>query len=221
MSHKTPLITTLVADLCLAFVLGLVAHRLRLPLIAGYLMAGVALGPFTPGFVADQSISSQLSDIGVILLMFGVGMHLSPSDLMKVRSIALAGALAQIAVAVLAGMALGRGMAAGAILGLSLSVASTVVLLRVLSERQLLPTDQGRVAVGWLVVQDLVMVIVLVMIPPLAGLLGGVAAPLEPGAATEVARLGLVPIWATLLTTSGKVLAFVVLMLVVGRRVIP
>ena len=225
MSLETPLIATIVAGLCLAFVLGLVAHRLRLPLIAGYLMAGVALGPFTPGFVADLSIASQLSDIGVILLMFGVGMQVSLSDLLAVRRIALAGGLGQIVVAVAGGMALGWalgwGIAAGAIFGLSLSIASTVVALRVLTERQMLPTDEGRVAVGWLVVQDLVVVIVLVMIPPLAGLLGGVAAPLEPGAATEVSRLGLAPIWATLLTTSGKVLAFVVLMLVVGSRVIP
>ena len=225
MSQEAPLIATLVTGLCLAFVLGLLAHRLRLPLIAGYLMAGVVLGPFTPGFVADLSIAAQLSEIGVILLMFGVGVQISPAHLVSVRGIALAGALAQIAAAVLAGMglgwALGWGVAAGAILGLSLSVASTVVLLRVLTERQMLATDEGRVAVGWLVVQDLVMVIVLVTIPPLAGLLGGVAAPLEPGAATEVARLGLAPIWATLLTTSAKVAAFVVLMLVVGRRVIP
>jgi monovalent cation:H+ antiporter-2, CPA2 family len=225
MSQETPLIATIVVGLCLAFVLGLVAHRLRLPLIAGYLMAGVAIGPFTPGYVADLGIASQLSEIGVILLMFGVGLQFSLSDLMAVRGIALAGAVAQIAASVLAGMAigwaLGWGVAAGAILGLSLSVASTVVLLRVLSERKMLPTEEGRVAVGWLVVQDLVMVIVLVMIPPLAGLLGGVTAPLEPGATTEVVRLGLAPIWATLLTTSVKVLAFVVLMLVVGRRVIP
>ena len=225
MSQEAPLIATLVTGLCLAFVLGLLAHRLRLPLIAGYLMAGVVLGPFTPGFVADLSIAAQLSEIGVILLMFGVGLQISPAHLVSVRGIALAGALAQIAAAALAGMglgwALGWGVAAGAILGLSLSVASTVVLLRVLTERQMLATDEGRVAVGWLVVQDLVMVIVLVTIPPLAGLLGGVAAPLEPGAATEVARLGLAPIWATLLTTSAKVAAFVVLMLVVGRRVIP
>ena len=225
MSHEAPLIATIVTGLCLAFVMGLAAHRLRLPLIAGYLMAGVIIGPFTPGFVADIGIASQLSEIGVILLMFGVGLHFSLSDLMAVRGIAAAGALAQIAVAVLAGMALGWamdwGLAAGAILGLSLSVASTVVLLRVLSEREMLPTPEGRVAVGWLVVQDMVMVIVLVMIPPLAGLLGGVTAPLEPGAATEVARMGLAPVWATLLTTSLKVLAFVVLMLVVGRRVIP
>ena len=225
MSHEAPLIATIVTGLCLAFVMGLAAHRLRLPLIAGYLMAGVIIGPFTPGFVADIGIASQLSEIGVILLMFGVGLHFSLSDLMAVRGIAAAGALAQIAVAVLAGMALGWamdwGLAAGAILGLSLSVASTVVLLRVLSEREMLPTPEGRVGVGWLVVQDMVMVIVLVMIPPLAGLLGGVTAPLEPGAATEVARMGLAPVWATLLTTSLKVLAFVVLMLVVGRRVIP
>ena len=225
MSHEAPLIATIVAALCFAFVLGLAAHRLHLPLIAGYLLAGVALGPFTPGFVADLSIASQLSEIGVILLMFGVGLHFSLSDLLAVRGIALAGAVAQIVVAVLAGSLLGWmlgwGFAAGAIFGLSLSVASTVVLLRLLTERQMLPTDEGRVAVGWLVVQDLVMVMVLVMIPPLAGLLGGVTAPLEPGAATEVVRLGVAPIWATLLTTLVKVAAFVVLMLVVGRRVIP
>ena len=225
MSHDAPLIATLVAGLSLAFVFGLVAHLMRLPLIAGYLMAGVAIGPFTPGFVADAAIAAQLSEIGVILLMFGVGLHFSLSDLMAVRRIALAGALAQIAAAVLAGVALGWalgwGLAAGAILGLSLSVASTVVLLRLLGERSLLPTSEGRIAVGWLVVQDLVMIMVLVLIPPLAGLLGGVAAPLEPGAATEVARLGLAPIWATLLITLAKIAAFVVLMLVVGSRVIP
>ncbi len=225
MSHEAPLITTIVAGLCLAFALGLVAHRLRLPLIAGYLMAGVAIGPFTPGFVADLSIASQLSEIGVILLMFGVGLQFSPAHLMAVRGIAMAGALAQIAASVMAGMALGWalgwGIGAGAILGLSLSVASTVVLLRLLSERDKLATAEGRVAMGWLVVQDLVMVIVLVMIPPLSGLLGGVTPALEPGAAAEVARLGIAPVWAAMLTTLAKVAAFVVLMLVVGKRVIP
>ena len=225
MTDEAPLIATIVAGLCLAFVFGLIAHRLRLSLIAGYLLAGVAIGPFTPGYVADLEIATQLSEIGVILLMFGVGLHFSLADLMKVRGIALAGALAQIAMACLAGMGLGWvlgwGVAAGLVFGLSLSVASTVVLLRVLTERALLPTDEGRMAVGWLVVQDLVMVMVLVVIPPLAGLLGGVQTPLEPGAATEVARLGLAPIWATVLTTFAKVAAFVVLMLVVGRRVIP
>ena len=225
MTDEAPLIATIVAGLCLAFVFGLIAHRLRLSLIAGYLLAGVAIGPFTPGYVADLEIATQLSEIGVILLMFGVGLHFSLADLMKVRGIALAGALAQIAMACLAGMGLGWvlgwGVAAGLVFGLSLSVASTVVLLRVLTERALLLTDEGRMAVGWLVVQDLVMVMVLVVIPPLAGLLGGVQTPLEPGAATEVARLGLAPIWATVLTTFAKVAAFVVLMLVVGRRVIP
>lgn len=225
MSHEAPLIATIVAGLCLAFVFGLAAHRLRLPLIAGYLLAGVAIGPFTPGYVADLSLAAQLSEIGVILLMFGVGLQFSLSDLMSVRGIAVAGAVAQIAMACLAGMglgwALGWGVSAGLIMGLSLSVASTVVLLRLLSEHNLVPTDEGRIAIGWLVVQDLVMVMALVMIPPLAGLLGGVEAPLEPGAATEVARLGVDPVWATLMTTAAKVAAFVVLMLVVGRRVIP
>ena len=226
MSHDVPLIATIVSGLCLAFVMGLGAHLLRLPLIAGYLMAGVLLGPFTPGFVADTAIASQLSEIGVILLMFGVGLHFSLSDLMAVRGIALAGALGQIAAAVLAGMGLGWllgwGPSAGADPGpVAVGRLDRRSAARCCPNATFCPTDQGRIAIGWLVVQDLVMVMVLVMIPPLAGLLGGVAAPLEPGAATEVARLGLAPIWATLLTTLGKVLAFVVLMLVVGRRVIP
>ncbi len=225
MNHEAPLIATIVAGLTLAFVFGLIAHRLRLSLIAGYLLAGVVIGPFTPGYVADLGIAAQLSEIGVILLMFGVGLHFSLADLMKVRGIALAGALAQIAVAAGGGMALGWaldwGLAAGLVFGVSLSVASTVVLLRVLTERDQLATDEGRVAIGWLVVQDLVMVMVLVLIPPLAGVMGGVETPLEPGAATEVSRLGLGPFWATMLITAAKVAAFVALMLVVGSRVIP
>ena len=225
MSHDAPLIATLVTGLCLAFLFGLVANRLKLPLIAGYLMAGVAIGPFTPGYVADLGIAAQLSELGVILLMFGVGMHFSARDLMAVRGIAVAGAAAQIALSCVGGIALawalGWSLAAGAIFGLSLSVASTVVLLRLLTDRNLLTEPAGRVAIGWLVMQDLVMVLVLVLIPPLAGLLGGVQAPLEPGAATEVARMGLSPIVATLLTTGAKVVSFIVLMLVVGARVIP
>ncbi len=225
MINEAPLIATLVTGLCLAFLFGLAANRLRLPLIAGYLMAGVAIGPFTPGYVADLGIAAQLSELGVILLMFGVGMSLNIRDLMAVRGIALAGAAAQIVLSCAGGIglgwALGWSLAAGAIFGLSLSVASTVVLLRVLTERKMLTEPFGRVAIGWMVVQDLVMVLVLVLIPPLAGLMGGVQAPLEPGAASEVARMGLAPVWATLLTTATKVVSFVVLMLVVGSRVIP
>lgn len=225
MSHGTPLIATLVIGLCLAFAFGLIANRLKLPLIAGYLMAGVVIGPFTPGYVADMNIAAQLSDVGVILLMFGVGMQFSPRDLMAVRGIAVAGTAAQIVMSCLGGMALGWGLgwspAAGAIFGLSLSVASTVVLLRALTDSDVLSDPVGRVTVGWMVMQDLVMVMVLVLIPPLAGLMGGLQPPLEPGAATEVARMGLAPVWATLLTTAAKVVSFVVLMLVVGARVIP
>lgn len=224
MDHDTPLIATIVAGLCLAFVFGLIAHRLRLPVIAGYLLAGVVLGPSTPGFVADQSIAGELSEVGVILLMFGVGLHFSVKDLMAVRIIAVPGAVGQILVAtlfgVLIGWWMGWGYGAGLIFGLSLSVASTVVLLRGLQDRDLDKTPRGKIAVGWLVVEDLVMVVALVLIPPLAGLLGGDVVPIEDGA-LEVARMGIGPIAATLLITAVKVTTFVVLMLVVGRRVIP
>jgi CPA2 family monovalent cation:H+ antiporter-2 len=222
--HEVPLISTIVIGLSMAFLLGLLAHRLRLPLIAGYLMAGVILGPFTPGYVADQELASQLAEVGVILLMFGVGLHFSLRDLMSVRAIAVPGAIGQIAVATLAGMALawllGWGIGAGVIFGLSLSVASTVVLLRTLQERRLITEPRGKIAIGWLIVEDLVMVVVLVLIPPLAGLMGGVTPPVE-GEAAEVARMGFGPVWATLMVTGVKVAAFVALMLVVGRRVIP
>ena len=224
MPHEVPLISTIVIGLSMAFLLGLVAHRLRLPLIAGYLMAGVILGPFTPGYVANQELASQLAELGVILLMFGVGLHFSLRDLMSVRAIAVPGAIGQIAVATLAGMGLawllGWGIGAGVIFGLSLSVASTVVLLRALQERGLMAEARGKIAVGWLIVEDLVMVVVLVLIPPLAGLMGGITVPVE-GEAAEVARMGFGPIWATLMVTGVKVAAFVALMLVVGRRVIP
>jgi monovalent cation:H+ antiporter-2, CPA2 family len=222
--HDMPLITTMAVGLVLAFVLGLVAHRLRLPLIAGYLAAGVIIGPFTPGYVANQEIASQLAEMGVILLMFGVGLHFSLKDLMSVKAIAIPGALAQIGVATAAGTALGWGVGwgigGGVIFGLALSVASTVVLLRALQERDLLASDEGRIAVGWLIVEDLVMVLALVLIPPLAGLLGGEAQPLDEQTA-GVAQLGFGTVGATILVTFVKVAAFVTVMLVVGRRLIP
>ena len=222
--HDTPLIATIVAGLGLAFVLGLLAQRLRLPMLAGYLAAGVVIGPFTPGYVADLELAAELAELGVILLMFGVGLHFSVKDLMSVRMIAIPGALVQIGLATLGGMGLGLSLGwtwgASLIFGLSLSVASTVVLLRALQDRNLVQTPQGRIAVGWLIVEDLVMVLALVLIPPVAGLLGGESVPLEEGA-EQVARLGLGPIAATLLITLVKVSAFVALMLVVGRRVIP
>ncbi len=224
MPHHSPLIATMVTGLCLAFVFGLLAQRLRLPLIAGYLMAGVVIGPFTPGFVADQQIAGELAELGVILLMFGVGLHFSVRELLAVKSIAVPGALGQIAVATgvgaLTGWMLGWSIGAGLIFGLSLSVASTVVLLRALQDRRLVAEEQGRIAVGWLIVEDLVMVVSLVMIPPLSGLLGGDPVPVEDSAA-EVASIGIGPVAATLLITGAKVAAFVALMLVVGRRVIP
>ncbi|MDX5350552.1 MAG: cation:proton antiporter, partial [Paracoccaceae bacterium] len=224
MSHETPLIATLVAGFGLAFLFGLLAQRLRLPLIAGYLLAGVLIGPFTPGYVADTELAAELAELGVILLMFGVGLHFSPRDLMAVRSLAVPGALGQIAVAMsagtLIGWLMGWGLGAGLIFGLALSVASTVVLLRALQDRDLVQSEKGRVAVGWLIVEDLAMVLALVLIPPLAGLLGGIAMPVEEEAEI-VARVGIGPIAATVLVTLAKAATFVVLMLLIGRRVIP
>jgi monovalent cation:H+ antiporter-2, CPA2 family len=226
--HETPLITTLVAGFGLAFLFGLLAQRLKLPLIAGYLLAGVVIGPFTPGYVADMGLAAELAELGVILLMFGVGLHFSPRDLMAVKAIAVPGALGQIAVATSFGTAMGWMMGwslgAGLIFGLALSVASTVVLLRALQEREQIQTDKGRVAVGWLIVEDLVMVLALVLIPPLAGLLGGISLPVGEDAeiVAEVGSgIGIGPIAATVMITLVKAAAFVALMLVVGRRVIP
>ena len=175
MAH--PLISTIVIALALAWLLGSLAHRLRLPPIVGYLLAGVLIGPATPGFVADQSLASELAEIGVILLMFGVGLHFSLEDLLSVKSIAVPGAVVHIVCATLLGMALahwlGWSIGAGLVFGLALSVASTVVLLRALQERRLVETGRGRIAVGWLIVEDIVMVLTLVLLPAFAGALGG------------------------------------------------
>jgi CPA2 family monovalent cation:H+ antiporter-2 len=223
MPHETPLIATIAVGLALAFMLGLVAHRLRLPPIVGYLMAGIAVGPFTPGFVADQKLAVELAEIGVILLMFGVGLHFSLKDLLSVRAIAIPGALGQIGVATLLGMALawalGWPVGAGIVFGLALSVASTVVLLRALQERRQIETEKGRIAVGWLIVEDLVMVLTLVLVPPLAGFLGGTAPAVSD--LGLVGSLGLDTISATLLLTAAKVILFVATMLIIGRKVIP
>jgi monovalent cation:H+ antiporter-2, CPA2 family len=224
MPHDVPLITTMATGLALAFLLGLVAHRLKLPLIAGYLAAGVLIGPFTPGYVANQEIATELAEMGVILLMFGVGLHFSLRDLMAVKAIAVPGAIGQIMVATGFGAGLGWllgwGLGAGLIFGLALSVASTVVLLRALQDRGMVEGQPGRIAVGWLIVEDLVMVLALVMIPPLSGLLGGDAQPVDPDLA-EVAQLGIGAVGATLLVTALKVAAFIAVMLVAGRRAIP
>ena len=177
MHHSVPLITTIAAALGLALILGFVAAKLRLPALVGYLVAGIAIGPATPGFVADVQIASQLSEIGVMLLMFGVGLHFSLADLMAVRRIALPGAVVQIGVATLMGWGLahwwGWSLGAGLVFGLALSVASTVVLLKALEARGAVDSMNGRIAVGWLIVEDLAMVLVLVLLPALAGLLGG------------------------------------------------
>jgi CPA2 family monovalent cation:H+ antiporter-2 len=224
MPHDTPLIATIAIGLALAFVFGLLAQRLRLPPIVGYLLAGVVVGPFTPGYVADQKLAVELAEIGVILLMFGVGLHFSLKDLLSVRVIAIPGAIGQIAVATLLGMGLawflGWSFGAGIIFGLALSVASTVVLLRALQERRQVETEKGKIAVGWLIVEDLVMVLTLVLVPPLAGLLGG-KQPTDISNPGLVAALGVGPVWATLILTAAKVALFVALMLVVGRKVIP
>ena len=216
MPHDTPLIATIVVGLSLAFVLGTVAQRLRISPIVGYLLAGVAVGPFTPGFVADQGLATELAEIGVILLMFGVGLHFSLSDLLSVKAIAVPGAVVQIVFATVLGAGLahifGWPLGAGLVFGLALSVASTVVLLRALQDRHLVTTEQGRIAVGWLIVEDLVMVLALVALPALAPLL----APDGTNGVTSTNEIAL-----TLGITVLKVIAFFAVMMLVGRRVIP
>jgi CPA2 family monovalent cation:H+ antiporter-2 len=223
MPHDTPLIATIVAGLGLAFVFGALANRFRIPPLVGYLVAGVLVGPNTPGFVADASLANELAEIGVILLMFGVGLHFSLKDLLSVRAIAVPGAIVQIGFATLLGVGLawvlGWSLGAGLVFGLALSVASTVVLLRALQERRLIETERGRIAVGWLIVEDLAMVLALVLLPALAGVLGG-----QPQVEDHASLLSLPAsygVWGVVGVTLAKVAAFVVVMLVVGRRVIP
>ncbi len=214
MPHAASLITTLAAAFGLALVFGFLSARAGMPALVGYLVAGIAIGPATPGFVADADIAAQLAEIGVMLLMFGVGLHFSIDDLMSVRKIALPGALVQMVVAT----AMGTGVASlwgwplgGALVfGLSLSVASTVVLLKALESQGIVASSDGRIAVGWLVVEDLAMVLVLVLLPAFAPVLGG-AAPAGPSRA----------LWQTVLVTLAQVGGFVALMLIVGRRLFP
>ncbi|MDU6412402.1 MAG: YbaL family putative K(+) efflux transporter [Yersiniaceae bacterium] len=212
MHHSTPLITTLVGGLVLAFLLGMLANRLRISPLVGYLTAGVLAGPFTPGFVADISLAPELAEIGVILLMFGVGLHFSLKDLLAVKSIAIPGAVAQIAVATLLGIGLsqllGWDLEAGLVFGLCLSTASTVVLLRALEERQLIESQRGQIAIGWLIVEDLAMVLTLVLLPAFSNMIDNHHASFQE-LAIELA------------VTLGKVIAFITLMIVVGRRLVP
>jgi monovalent cation:H+ antiporter-2, CPA2 family len=218
MSHENSLIATIAVGLTFAFFGGFIAVRLRLPPLVGYLMAGIAVGPFTPGFIADVELAPQLAEIGVILLMFGVGMHFSIRDLLAVQSVALPGALAQIAVATALGFAVallwGWSLGAGLVFGLSLSVASTVVVLRALESQGIADTSQGQLTVGWLIVEDLAIVLVLILLPALAVELGGV--PAHGSEATFSGNL-----WAMLGLTLGKVAVFVALMLVFGTRLFP
>ncbi len=212
MPHEVSLISTIAVGLAFAFAGGFAAVRLGLPPIVGYLLAGVAIGPFTPGFVGDAHLAPQLAEIGVMLLMFGVGMHFSIRDLIAVHRIAIPGAIGQIAVATALGIGVaelwGWTIGAGLVFGLALSVASTVVLLRALEERGMLDLPDGRIAIGWLIVEDLFTVAVLVIIPAFASALGG--------GAISVDRLAL-----PLAVTFGKVACFIALMLVVGTRVLP
>ncbi|RFC33395.1 MAG: Kef-type potassium/proton antiporter, CPA2 family [Candidatus Nitrotoga sp. SPKER] len=217
MPHSISLITTIAASFGLALIFGFIAARFKLPVLVGYMIAGIILGPGTPGFVADIGLSSQLAEIGVILLMFGVGLHFSLDNLWAVRRIALPGAIIQITVATALGVAVskfwGWSLGAGIVFGLALSVASTVVLLKALENHGVLESVNGRIAVGWLVVEDLVMVLVLVFLPPLAGWLGGDANGLVEKSGDSILKM--------LALTIGKVSIFIVLMLVVGRRVFP
>jgi CPA2 family monovalent cation:H+ antiporter-2 len=214
--HETTLIATVAVGFVLAFGFGYAADRLRLPPLVGYLVAGIFLGPFTPGFVADSDLAAQLAEMGVILLMFGVGLHFSTRDLLAVRMIAVPGAVGQIALATLAGIGLtqlwGWSLGAGIVFGLSLSVASTVVLLKALTDRNLVDTPNGRVAVGWLIVEDLAMVLALVLLPAFAEALGGTA-----GAAHGNDG----PVLLTLAITLGKVAAFAALAILVGPKLVP
>jgi len=216
--HETSLIFTIAVSLAFAFVGGFVAVRLYLPPLVGYLLAGVAVGPFTPGVVADPHLAGELAEIGIILLMFGVGMHFSLREILAVRSIALPGAIAQIGVATALGIGVARlwgwTLGGGLVLGLALSVASTVVLLRALEAQDMLDSMNGRIAVGWLIVEDLVMVLALVLLPAFAGPLGGQS----PGSAAGAVGNNLL---VTLGLTLGKVAAFVGFMLLAGARLFP
>lgn len=215
MEHDISLITTIAAGFGLALILGFIAERLKIPALVGYLLAGIAMGPSTPGFVADVDIASQLSEIGVMLLMFGVGLHFSLDDLLAVKRIALPGAVVQMGLATGLGMLIaswwGWDFGTGLVFGLSLSCASTVVLLKALESRGILETMNGRIAVGWLVVEDLATVLILVLLPSFAGILGGTVAPTEET----------VPLWRTIGQTLLEVSAFIALMLIGGRRILP
>jgi CPA2 family monovalent cation:H+ antiporter-2 len=217
MEHETALLVTIVVGLVLAFAFGFLASKLHLPPLVGYLVAGIIVGPYTPGPSIDAALATQLSEIGVILLMFGVGLHFSAADLLAVGTITIPGAVGQIVVATIVGAAVaatwGWPLGGGLVLGLALSVASTVVLLRALDERNAIGTTNGRIAVGWLIVEDLAMVLALVLLPAFAGMLGGKAA--TQGGGFDLQLL------ITLALTLGKVAVFGALILLLGPRLVP
>lgn len=221
MLHDTPLITTIVAGLCLAFLLGMIASRLRISPLVGYLLAGVIVGPNTGGFKIDSILINQLAEIGIILLMFGVGLHFSLKDLLSVKAIAIPAAIAQMAFSTFLGFCLGLimgwGFSGSLIFGLALSIASTVILLRALQERHLIETEKGRIAVGWLIIEDLAMVLILVLIPSLAAALSNT----KKEALDPLVQWLDLSIWGIFGLTILKVIIFIALMLIIGRRVIP
>ena len=214
MEHHVPLISTIAAGFGLALVLGFIAEKINVPALVGYLLAGIIIGPSTPGFHADVDIAIQLSEIGVMLLMFGVGLHFSLKDLMAVKRIAVPGAIVQMSIATLLGtmlaMSWGWTFGEGLVLGLSLSCASTVVLLKGLEAQGVLDTMNGRIAVGWLIVEDLATVLMLGLLPALAGILGSSDAALSDA-----------PLWQTISKILLQVTAFIAVMLIVGRRLFP
>lgn len=209
--HELPLISTIAIGLSLAFVCGFVASKLRISPVIGYLLAGIIVGPYTPGYVASPEIAHELSEIGIVLLMFGVGLHFSLADLMKVKHIALTGALARILVTTLAGMGLaslwGWSLNGTIIYGLSLSVASTVVLLRSLEQHKIQHSIEGHIAIGWLIVEDLVMILALVLVPVLA----------QAGGEVQDAQ----EITGAVLLAIGKAVLFALVMGVAGRKIFP
>ena len=227
MPHDTPLVSTIVAGLVLAFILGAIANRLKMPPLVGYLVAGAMVGPHTPGFVADVELATELSEIGVILLMFGVGLHFSLKDLLSVRTVAIPGALLRIAIGILMGIGLGMLMGwsvmAGAVFGLALSVSSTVVLIKGLQDRHMVTSERGRIATGWVIVEDIAMILALVLIPAVAALTGATSVPLHDPFVNLAERLTGVDfgIGGVISVTLLKLVAFVGFMFVVGRRLIP
>ncbi|HET6513063.1 MAG TPA: cation:proton antiporter, partial [Candidatus Kapabacteria bacterium] len=217
MEHNLTLISTIAAGLGLALICGFLAVKARLPALVGYLAAGIIIGPYSPGFVADIAIANQLAEIGVMLLMFGVGLHFSVEDLLAVRRISLPGAVAQIATATVLGAVIshfwGWTWGEGLVFGLALSCASTVVLIKALDRKGITDTVNGRIAIGWLIVEDLALVLVLVLLPPLAVLLGGNIDPAHAASDRSV--------FLTIVITLGKVAAFIAFMLIIGKRLFP